>query len=313
MPLFSVVIPLYNKAANIKETLESVLSQSIQDFEVILVDDGSIDDSLDIARSFSDDRIQIHRKHNEGVAIARNFGVDKAKADFLAFLDADDTWRFDHLEVLRSLTLKFTDHHWFSTSYEKKYSAGLVIPAASSLYSSTRPFEGPVSNYFEHSLIDGLTCASTACFKKQFFEVLGGFDTTMTHGEDTDLWIRAALRSPLVFSSRITAQYDLTSINRVSNLSLNDKAFLDLDRYEESSKKNIHLKRYLDLNRYSIGLEYKLAGDDEKAHVYFAKIDKNNLNSKQKVLLQSPKWMLKVLLSLQKRLRSLKINLTAFD
>ena len=90
--MFSIIIPLYNKADYIAETLKSVLNQTYCDYEVIVVNDSSTDNSLEVASSFQDERIHIYTKENEGVSAARNYGIMHAKYDYIAFLDADDWW-----------------------------------------------------------------------------------------------------------------------------------------------------------------------------------------------------------------------------
>jgi len=90
--MISVIIPLYNKEAYISETLHSVLSQTYDKFEVIVVDDGSTDNSLQVVRNFTDSRLRIVEKKNEGVSVARNEGIDQASFPWIAFLDADDWW-----------------------------------------------------------------------------------------------------------------------------------------------------------------------------------------------------------------------------
>jgi len=90
--MFSVVIPLYNKERSVKNTIESVLNQTFQDFEVIVVNDGSTDNSLEVVKSFNDERIRIINQKNSGVSSARNRGIKEAKYEWIAFLDADDLW-----------------------------------------------------------------------------------------------------------------------------------------------------------------------------------------------------------------------------
>ncbi|MBT8256619.1 MAG: glycosyltransferase family 2 protein, partial [Bacteroidia bacterium] len=98
--MFSVVIPLYNKEAFISTTIRSVLDQSFQDFELLVIDDGSTDDSHKIVQEFNDSRIRLKSIKNSGVSVARNFGVEKSKYDWIAFLDADDYWTSGFLETL---------------------------------------------------------------------------------------------------------------------------------------------------------------------------------------------------------------------
>ena len=91
--MFPVVIPLYNKEVYIKNTLNSVLAQTIKDFEIIVVNDGSTDKSAEVVKSLSDPRIRLINQVNAGVSVARNRGINEAKADLIAFLDGDDEWK----------------------------------------------------------------------------------------------------------------------------------------------------------------------------------------------------------------------------
>ena len=129
MAFFSVIIPLYNKEDYIKNTLKSVFNQSFQDFEVIIVDDGSTDKSLQIVKQFIDDRLKVYIQKNQGVSVARNFGIEKAKSEYIALLDADDLWYENHLFELKKLIEIFPDAGLFCTNHEIKRSPHLVTPA----------------------------------------------------------------------------------------------------------------------------------------------------------------------------------------
>ncbi len=102
-PLFSVVIPIYNRAAVLGEALRSVLAQTEQDFEIVVVDDGSQDDPSRVATEFADRRIVFDRQENRGGGAARNTGIDKARGRFVAFLDSDDRFFPHHLAAMRKL------------------------------------------------------------------------------------------------------------------------------------------------------------------------------------------------------------------
>ena len=95
--MISVVIPLYNKEKQVKQTLRKVLEQTFSDYEIIIVNDGSTDSSAEIAREFEDHRIKVIDQENAGVSAARNRGIKEAKGNFIAFLDADDEWDKDYL------------------------------------------------------------------------------------------------------------------------------------------------------------------------------------------------------------------------
>jgi len=315
MPFFSVIIPLYNKAENIENTLNSVLKQSFTDLEIIVIDDGSTDNSLKIAEAIIEPRIKVFSQKNEGVSLARNFGVSKSIGKFVAFLDADDVWKPNHLEVMNSLIRAYPKNIWFATRYEIKHHDGLISPMKTHLLNDDVDFEGVVENYFEHSLVSSLAWTSAVCMSSEFFLNLSGFDQKITFGagEDTDLWIRAALNSPLVFTHKITAQHNLMGVNRITKTAIGKRDFIDLDKYESRTTDNEYLKKYLDLNRFSIGLQYKMAGFLDTSRTYFDKINNNNLSEKQRFLMSCNKMTLKFIKKIQWFLRVLKINLSAFD
>ncbi|MGB9938210.1 glycosyltransferase family 2 protein [Methanosarcina sp.] len=103
MFIVSVVIPVYNKEPHVKRALRSVLNQTVQDFEMIVINDRSTDKSLQEVKSFSDPRIRLISQENSGVSIACNRGIDEAKSELIAFLDADDEWIPDYLETILRL------------------------------------------------------------------------------------------------------------------------------------------------------------------------------------------------------------------
>ncbi|MCD8295943.1 MAG: glycosyltransferase [Prevotella sp.] len=116
--LFSVVIPLYNMADTIKRTINSALNQTCQDFEIIVVDDGSKDNSASIAQEIDDNRITVIRQPNGGVSVARNNGMEHANGQFITFLDADDEYMPEHLETLKRLIDTYPDYNVYATSYK---------------------------------------------------------------------------------------------------------------------------------------------------------------------------------------------------
>ncbi len=110
--LFSVIIPLYNKEKNITQTIASVLSQSYKDFELVIVDDGSTDNSAGIVQSINDPRIKLFRKENGGVSSARNYGIEKASGEWILFLDADDFLQSGCLEKLYKIIFLAKEEHF---------------------------------------------------------------------------------------------------------------------------------------------------------------------------------------------------------
>lgn len=314
MSKFSVIIPLYNKERDILKTLNSVFLQTFSDFEIVLVNDGSTDGSEAVVKKLEDPRISYFSKKNEGVAKTRNFGVAKANSPFVAFLDADDYWHPHHLENLNSLTEKFPDQQWYATAYERKSNERLIAPMISPIMQKPKGWTGVVDDYFQNSLINSLAWTSAVCFKTTFFKELNGFDATITHGagEDTDLWIRAALKAPLVFSTTISARHNLDGSNRISHTPTLTRNYMDISKYEAIAKDNIYLKKYLDLNSYSFAIQHKLANDKIAFQKYSEKIDRDNLSGRQRYLLRQPRNFLRLLIKSKGFAEKLGIRLTSF-
>ena len=115
---FSIVIPLYNKEKHVARAINSILNQTYQDFEIIIVDDGSTDFSYEEVKKINDPRIKIIRQKNLGVSSARNTGIKEAKNNYIGFLDADDKWKPDFLETIKKLIKDFPGAGAYATSYE---------------------------------------------------------------------------------------------------------------------------------------------------------------------------------------------------
>ena len=308
------IIPIYNKEKDVETTIKSVLNQTYVDYEIILVDDGSTDNSLNIVNAIEDDRIQIFTKKNEGVSKTRNYGITKTKAEYIVFLDADDYWYPNHLEKLHHLTKKFPKEAWYATAYEKRFHTNFRSAMNSPILTKGKDWSGKIDNYFKYSLVDPLAWTSAVCMKKDFLLALNGFDFEITHGagEDTDLWIRAALKSPLIFSNNITATHNLDSTNRISNTPTLMRTYMDLDKYEDDSKNNSYFKKYLDLNRYSFAIQHKLSNDIMSFNNYCEKLNVKNLNSKQRFLLKLPRIYLNILLNFKNKMEQFGYRLSSF-
>jgi glycosyltransferase involved in cell wall biosynthesis len=203
-PRFSVVIPLYNKAGHIVNTIKSVLAQNFRDFEIIVVDDGSTDGGADLVKSFNETKIRLFIQKNCGVSVARNRGVAESSAEFIAFLDADDEWYPWHLEEMESLIQKFPQYGLFSVAHdiirnEKKYRPSTGVEEG---------FCGVISNIFK-TFGSGLSLinSSTACVNRKVFNQSGGFPVGITKGEDVYLWLKIGLSDGIAHSARSCAIY----------------------------------------------------------------------------------------------------------
>lgn len=178
MESVSVIIPLYNKEDSIGKTIESILNQTHPDLELIIVNDGSTDRSLDVVRAYQDRRIRIIDKPNEGVSKTRNRGAEEASSELLFFLDADDYIFPDCLETLLKLRTQYPEFDLWSANYVKQMGEKQV-----SVLSSTKSgsIEAPHKDIYNKSW--HFRTGSYIITKKSFFSN-GAFPTDMTIGED---------------------------------------------------------------------------------------------------------------------------------
>jgi glycosyltransferase involved in cell wall biosynthesis len=206
IPKISVIIPLYNNGLYISDALNSVFSQTIQDFEIIVVNDGSTDDGMKIVQTFDDPRIILLNQHNQGETSARNLGVKCAKADTIAFLDADDQWRPCFLETILKLIEKYPLAGAYATGIVEIRNNMEVFQQYHTI--PNKGYEGLVPDFFKSAIIGErfLTSSSVALRKIVFFD-LSGFKEGAVWGGDEDFWARIALKYPIAFNSKICSMY----------------------------------------------------------------------------------------------------------
>lgn len=302
MPFFSVIIPLYNKEKHIKQTLESVLNQTFQDFEVIVIDDGSTDSSEKEVLSVQNSKIRIFTIENRGVSFARNYGIEKSEGNLIAFLDADDYWYPNHLEDLYSLYQKYPKAGLFATNYEFYYSENQIEKPCFLDISSD--FEsGIVDDFFKSSYVYRLAWTSAVAVPCEVFSSVGKFDENISYGasgEDTDMWTRIALQYKTAFHNRISARYLMNTENKLTNYKVSERTFPKLDKFLEEEKENHWLKKFLDLYRSEYAIKHKTAGNKKAFYFYKSGIDSKNLNFKTKVLFMLPVSVLRVLYKIKK-------------
>ena len=204
--MFSVIIPLYNKAPYIAKAIESVLGQTYRDFEVIVIDDGSTDQSLEVAKTFENKSNTIISQPNSGVSTARNNGVKLAKHPYICFLDADDWWHPTFLEEMKRLITDFPDAGIYGSGYYivkngQERIAPIGVPQG---------FERGIIDYCEvyaKTLCMPLTSISVV-IPKHIFDEERGFKSQLKFGEDFDLWIRIALKHKVILVNKPLAYYN---------------------------------------------------------------------------------------------------------
>lgn len=243
--MISVVIPLYNKAHTIVKTLNTVLNQTYQDFEVVIVNDGSTDNGVEVIKqNFSDTRIRIINQKNAGVSAARNRGVKEAKGDWIAFLDADDEWLPEYLSTLISALVHYPDAEMIGcSSYYKDYISGEV--SANALIDK---YYGKCVriNYFMNP--DKMTHIGATILLKSTFLQVGGFDTQLINNEDLLLLGLIAMRGNFYYVGQCLHVYVGNVIGQATS---------------DSSKLCLRIKNYIEvLNRFYV--EYNKAGKNNK-------------------------------------------------
>ncbi len=300
MPKFSVIIPLYNKEKHIVATLQSIFAQTVTNYEIIIINDGSTDGSLQVVQNLQDARIKLFSIKNQGVSTARNYAMQHAKGEYYAFLDADDIWLENHLEELNKLITHFPDCGMYCTAYQKQISEKIVINAQ---FNNITPNHfGIVNDFFLSSINSCIAWTSATCVNRIVFNTVKQFDNKITlgAGEDTDLWIRIALYYPVAFTNNSTAIHNQIADNRISNSNTLKRNFINLDKYNPYIKKHANLKLFLDVNRYSLALQFLIACDKEKYVFYKSNIDFKNLTKKQLFLLHQNKTTLKIFYKIKK-------------
>ncbi len=185
MPKVSVIIPAYNAMTYLPETLESVLQQTFTDFEVLIVNDGSSDCIVSWAKCIEDERVQLISQSNQGVSIARNTAIGKAKGEYIAFLDADDLWQPTKLEK----QVQFLDNN----PTVGLVSTWMILTDEHSNFLSEVKLNFKQGNIRKEIIeIDLIPCGSIPMVRRACFDTAGFFDSTLRFGEDWEMWARIA-------------------------------------------------------------------------------------------------------------------------
>ncbi|MBN1688133.1 MAG: glycosyltransferase [Candidatus Omnitrophica bacterium] len=264
-PKFSIVMPTYNRYDLIAQAIESVIAQHEQDWELIVVDDGSSDNTKEIVEKYRDNRIHYLYQENAGKSIARNRGIERARASHIVFLDSDDYW---HPEMLSAV----------ADAISRNPGAGLFygqvefIRECQSTDAEIKPTVG-AKNFEE--LLNGdhqsiYTCATA--IKKSCLEQVGVFDPWLLIAQDIDLWLRIAEKYPVVFIPKVVSYVRRHAEDSASNRLNLYEGYLRfqhrlVQRYEAclSRKRRQVIENYITRYQYLLGIEYLKRGDAHEA------------------------------------------------
>lgn len=195
--LVSVIMPAYNVAEYIVESIESVLAQTYTNVELLIIDDGSTDETLDLVQRYGD-QVRLISQANAGAAAARNNGAENAKGEWLAFLDSDDIWEADKLERQMGLVDRFewscTDSYFFGHNHDGSVRSSDVSPHTSGEVLPTL-------------VINNFIGTSTVLIRRAVFLEFGGFDRSLKALEDWDLWVKVAAKYPLGYIADPVVRY----------------------------------------------------------------------------------------------------------
>lgn len=230
-PLISIITPAYNSSKTIKETIESVLNQSFTDFELIIIDDGSKDNTVEIVKSIDDPRIILLTKENGGASSARNMGIKQAKADIIVFIDADDLWLKDRLKL---------DYETFLNSeYEEKALLGsyYMINEKNEITHLSPVYNSNGIIWPEQKFAPQFFNLDTLMLNKSILEKIGYFRTDYYYHEDYDFAVRVTADYPIISSPSRLALY---------RYYMNSKGRRCLDEYDDSKSYAHILRRFFE-------------------------------------------------------------------
>ena len=305
--MYSVIIPLYNKEAFVEKNIMSVLSQTFYDYELIVINDGSTDNSLSVAQTMlkGQNNARIINQANSGVSAARNKGINEAKGDYICFLDADDWWEPTFLEEMDSLIREYPDAGLYCTNYYYVHNG-----------KSTVKLDIP-TGYFNYckeyaKTLCMIATSSSSCCSKNILTEMSGFKPHLKLGEDFDLWIRIALKygsailnKPLMyFNNDVPIKFRATHhLHKPENHMLWNLGYL-----ENEEKTNLDYKQLIDnLRTYGL-MPYFLSREyHDAAHIELEKVDWSRQNpevrrkySKPLFVLRAKRWLLNIAVTIKR-------------
>lgn len=304
---FSVIMPLYNKASFVRKALESIASQTYRDFDLIIIDDGSTDNSAAICEDYINnlqfetinlkrENIRIISQPNSGVAKARNVGVENSHGQFVCFLDADDWWEPNFLEEIDKLIMEYPDAGIYASNYIY-YKPGKTHVALK--------LERGYMNY-PKAYLDGPMPIWTGatCMPRLVFDEMGGFPVGVKLGEDFLLWAKTALHYKVAFCEKALAFYNNdvpASLRATRNLHKPEYHMLfNMQDIESIVDSRLSIddrgewKALLDKLRVSGLMDYWLNEEyHDVAAAELKKVDWSKQPKKVKALYKKPIWLLK--------------------
>ena len=264
MPKVSVIIPTYNGEKYIREAIDSVLAQSYEDFEIVVVDDGSADNTKEVLDKY-EAQIKYIYQENQGRSAARNRGVKESTGEYIAFLDADDLWEVDKLMLQMAYFEKNSNLGLIYSDALSVRDREVLVP---SLFRERRPYAG---RCFDKLLYENFIPTQTVIVKKMVFEAVGGFDESIEVSEDYDLWLKILKKYEISYIDKVLARYRLHNNNVSQDIEKMSLAHHNiLLKNIHSSKLNIIFKKNIVSKfYYKVGYNFFNANNFIKAKENF--------------------------------------------
>jgi glycosyltransferase involved in cell wall biosynthesis len=245
--MISVVIPVYNGEKTIRETIESVLTQSLKDIEIIVINDGSNDSTLEIVKSIADSRIHIFTYPNAGLSASRNRGISHTNGEYISFIDADDLWTPDKLESQWQVLQK-------KPSVAVAYSWTDYIDESGKIFKSGRRVIANGDVFEQLLLFNFLENGSNPLIRAQVFNEIGGFDESLLASEDQDMWLRLAVNYEFTCVKKVQILYRISPNSMSANLKKQEAETLKVIERFFAHPKAASLQH---LKKYSLSYLYK--------------------------------------------------------
>ncbi len=273
-PYISIVLPLYNGASFIKETLEAVGAQTFQDAEIIVVDDGSTDNSSEIVEAVSKNssseilqNLKIIKQENQGVAAARNLGIQKSNGKWIALLDQDDLWLPEKLEIQNEAISENPEASWHYSAFARFYADGREKIKNNGSADRLKTLERMLSGKL-------FVPPSTVLVLKKIFEEIGGFDSKFIPSDEWDFFLKLAEKYKNSYSEKVLVRFPshLTSTAKRQKRKIFEAQKIVIENHAKKVsgiiKSSVIKKRKANI-LWHLGKECEAEGEKQKARNYY--------------------------------------------
>jgi glycosyltransferase involved in cell wall biosynthesis len=257
-PIISIIIPAYNASKTIQETIQSVLNQTFLNFELIVIDDGSTDSTLDVISQISDPRVTVFSYPNAGISTARNRGIEKASGDYITFLDADDLWASDKIETQFEALQK-------NPQAAVAYSWTTIIDKSNNAVRQGSCYEKSGDVYSKILVKNFLDSGSNIMVRKEAIDKIGRFNPSLKHAADWEFYIRLAAEFEFNCVPKFQVFYRVSENTSSCNVIPMEKAALEIieKAFKQAPSHLQHLKKY-SLSAFYIYLTFKTLENPSK-------------------------------------------------